>query len=337
MARKSEEAKVYLGFVGSGAVTKKETKALLSDYLKSTDAEVTAVVPVTKEFVNDNLRAVVDVLGDLNIPYEIVVDRDAQRAPKGWADVAKAAFASHEAVGPVRAVNKVISLIQSEAGSFLVALWDDDDDLVNQAVAKADEKALEVRDLTAGLSVVDLSEDGEDDEVDDDTNEENEMPRGKKVEEEVEETEEVEEAEEEFEPYTEEELAAFDRDELREIAVEDFGIDVGERFRVDALIKKILAAQAEGDEEETEEDDETEEVEDVAGSVDFDVEAAAEAIAAAVASAVEETTAPQFDALTKALAALTETVESLLAAQEAQVEEEEPEPEPTPRRRRPRR
>lgn len=334
MPRKSEQQTLYLALAGNGEVNQKESLAYITDFIDAQEdgIDVVAIVPAL-DAGSSNLLELAAALVEAEVPIEVVVERDAARAPRGWSSVIKAAEVQHQSAGEARAINKILSLVESEAGSSVVALWADDDPFLANLLPKAEEKSIPVRDLTAAFEEIDFSYD----EDEDTTTGEEDVPKT---------TPKTTEPDDDIdEPYTRADLREFDKDELLSIASEDFGLSVRANAKEETIIDRILAAQEEedgADEPATkpskgksaaaDEPDDDEEL---------DIEALAEevidAIEDAILKAFEEGVNPQLKAISDEISYIREAIETLNTTPEAaaaDADDDEPAEKPVTRRRR---
>jgi hypothetical protein len=276
MPRKSQTKPLTLGFVGSGEVSEKETKALLDDFIGERE-DVTFVVPVTEEGFTDTIEAVLDYATENDIAIEIVTN-EASAKKRAFGKYIKAAKKTYKVAG---AASKVVTVLASKDGgqAELVTIWDDDDTDLEKACNKALDAELVVRDLSSGLEPVEF-------ETDDDSSEDDSSEDESEVDEsEAPADDESQDDDDDDAPYTRDELIeAGEKDRKVLIAIaEDFDIEVPPRTRINTIVDKILAAQeAESDDEvEDATEDETEVLDEKSGTT-VNVEDLAEHVAAAV-------------------------------------------------------
>jgi hypothetical protein len=171
-------SEITIGFVGSGAVEKKNTAGLLRDFIDANGGAVKAVLPLTKEHWNENLAIVADFLIAQDIPIEAIVD-DTTAKMREIKAVLTVVRRQHQSTA---VPHKMASLLEDARDASLIVLWDDEDDNVHSTVREvADRGGITLLDLTDGLDKIDLQlpeneaeEDDEDpisDEVPDDEDE----------------------------------------------------------------------------------------------------------------------------------------------------------------------
>lgn len=252
MPRKSKESTLFVGVMGTGAVTGKPGIEALTEQFVEANGPVTFVIPFSDEFFTDSVAAVADwalenehpVRGIVHTSYDLGEDwlEDLDGPP-------------HETALVRKELQKML-LDADEAA--LIVLWDDDDKECQAACLALNAEGVPLFEMSSGLAEIEelILEGAEPKDTDDSSTQPEKEPDVAKKKEAP-----AEEPEEEFQPYTREELetiAEEDRDELKKIAEEDFEIEVQPRVRSNTIIDAILKAQeeeglVEGDAEEPEE------------------------------------------------------------------------------------
>lgn len=231
MAKKSE---LTLGFIGAGEISTKASTALIEDLIEANGGSAKFVFPFTKEHFTDSIGELVEWAIEEEIDYEAVTD---DSTPKKLNDFVEQASKTHKVQ---RIPHKIVNICDKSGNGRVVILWDDDDEDCVTALERAQDKDVEALDLTNGLDILALEDDGEDEE---------EEP------EEVEDEDE-EDDEEEDEEVTAEDIEAMDFKELKELAKE-WGVEVPPRTKSAGYKKALLAdLEAEDDDEEDEEPEE---------------------------------------------------------------------------------
>lgn len=163
---------ITLGFIGSGEVSEKNFRALLKDLIQAHGKTAKFIVPMTTEHWTDTLAAITEFAEEKDYAIEAVVDGDTKGAKKHLPLARK----EHKAEDVPTAL---VNLLDSTPGSKLIVLWEDDDEVVEEAVVLADEKDIEALDLTSGLDVIELEPDDGDGEPEEEPGEEpDEEPEG---------------------------------------------------------------------------------------------------------------------------------------------------------------
>jgi hypothetical protein len=190
---------IVLGFVGSGAVEKKNTTSLLRDWIDGNGGNVKAVLPMTREYWNEHLTTVADFLMAAEIPIEAIVDDSTakMRELKPYLSAARKQYQS------TAVPHKMTAVLGEAVDARLVVLWDDEDDCVHDTV-RAVHKAggIAMIDLTDGLDRIvldnpDDEEAEEEEEFEEPTSDE--LPDADEAEDEDEEDEEAGEDDDEEE------------------------------------------------------------------------------------------------------------------------------------------
>lgn len=145
-----------IGFIGSGAVTKKQVHALLDDFIGEDD--VRFVLPITKDHFTAGIELVADYAAAYDIPFDAVIDGESG-VDKSLAAVLSEADSSHKVV---RVPHKIVSLLEKSGGEpSLMVLYDDEDEDAFKAIERASDADIESLDLTSQLDVLELTDDEE--------------------------------------------------------------------------------------------------------------------------------------------------------------------------------
>lgn len=296
MPRKSKATALTVAVFGAGAVTGKPgIEALLADWVDTQEKDVTFVFPFSDATFTESVETVFEWVLEQGFDILGVVDPSFEGIDEYRPDFAGPAFETKL----VR--EQITTLLQEADDAAAIILWDDEDQEVQaMCLHLSDPSAPKVPlyEMSSGLAVIErlyVRDDEEDDETP--TNNTKEAPVADEEETDAPEAEETE-TDEDFVPYTRAELEKMgenDRDELKAVASEDFGLDISSpRIRTSTLVDMILEAQekegldpsAAPAEEDAGEDDEPADDEATETVSEVDLEALKDAI---VSSIVEET------------------------------------------------
>lgn len=159
-------SKIVVGVAGGAKVTKRNVRALLSDFFKidqDDEDEFLVYLPVTEELVTDAVEHTADWLYDINGGYAAVHEDPPPRKLRGMVADADDAYPC----GDMSVAEKLIELLQDEADDadavYLFLAWGENDlgpdDATRELVNLAMDAGIPVKDLAMGL--VDLVDDEE--------------------------------------------------------------------------------------------------------------------------------------------------------------------------------
>jgi hypothetical protein len=227
---------VTIAFLGTGAMDVDNATDLIEEFIESAissdDEPVRFVFPLTTDEFSDTLTELVDMARQSDITYEVVTST-ADKGRRSFTEISNAAARTYH----VADVYTQIEAILTEApSSILEVLWDKErEEELSEIVGKFIDAGIEVKDLTDGNTPI--AADGE------------EVPEETPTEVEPEAPEEgtTEEAEV---LYTESQLMALNRAEVKEIAAR---LGLPPRRSSAAMIEEIMEAQNASEEEGGEE------------------------------------------------------------------------------------
>lgn len=284
MPRKS--SKPIYGFFGAGEFDSKEITSVLDNQIGEED--VVILLPASKSLWTPTLKDIAEWAIEYEFDVRCVADEDSLNArplKKVLEYALKVDTADKTKIG-----DKIVSILKSAPdGSLFVALFPDEDSDEDTVLERTWPAAYD-----AEVKVVDFGTAFEEVEVDDaeasvgDSKDDDEKSDGD------DESDDKGSDDEEWEPYTAEELEAKELADLKEIATEDFEIELTPRARKATVIKLILEAQEEDEKSDspTESSDANEASDEPApaasGGITLDPAEFAERVGTALAEALNE-------------------------------------------------
>lgn len=140
-------AQMTIGFIGSGALTNANVRALLSDFYEAQEDAPVTILPVTRGNWGQGLDHVAEFLIKEDYPYEVIVD-ETTNEDNNLYGITKDADKSHVVQ---RVPNKLLNVLEKAESPQLIVVWDDEDADAVKAVDRALEVGIPTYDLTTGL------------------------------------------------------------------------------------------------------------------------------------------------------------------------------------------
>jgi hypothetical protein len=165
----AEKKRMRVGVFGTGTITQKALKSLLTDSVAAEQKkfDVEFVVPVTKTYHVGGIKTLTDWLVANEVPYIAVTD-DAGTRARTLKPYINNASKKPIVAADDKVPNRVVGLLTKNCDE--AQLWafytQDEDDPLDTALQIAFEKEIRVRDVTDGLTDIE-PDDGSDDEDDD--------------------------------------------------------------------------------------------------------------------------------------------------------------------------
>jgi len=229
---------ITIGFIGTGEMEPDPATDLIEEFLTETvksEDPVKFIFPLVLNEFSDSLAGLTEMARKSKITYEVITNtEDKKRRP--FMQIAQAASNQYLVTD---VFTQMETILVEAPNAALMVLWDDKRDAELQSiVAKFLDADIKVMDLTNGLAVLGVEEQGEEEEEE---------------QEEEEEEEEEEEGEDEAEPvreleaeavatalYTRPDLMKLNHAQVKEVAV---GMGLPARKAREAMIVAILEAQ----------------------------------------------------------------------------------------------